>query len=413
MKVKVGVLKESSLPWYNNCSIQDWTPRENCLLPGADVEILRELLRAMNSSYEIIATDTLEDLIKLHREGKIDTAAMTLTNSSTINDSLFEFSAPVMFHPYSVTYKLTDGSFQMYLLSLMKPFSPIVWLNIMGLVLLMYSSWILLICKDSLANNKFKFMINSWLEFFTFFQGDVGEAHYIHISIPKKLFFISFSIFSIILSALYQNGLLLSFREGKQEISFSSFSQFLYLLENDIVKLVTNDDTWHFFKRVKDADGEFFERMNKLFLRKPYIKVESSIDVKKYLMNGGYIFIATPFYLQRKYQNELCNLAVVTMDLEKEWSGYIFQKNSTFLPKIDHTITNSWQMINYYLNKYKILDPLHPTCADDKTSQLFALKVKHFSGPLILLTIGVGIGLSTFLFELFKCWRTSMKYITV
>lgn len=402
MTVRIGVYKETNWPFSDICSLEGWMPTTKCLQPGVDVEILRELMSRMNLSYEIVPADTISLMVTMGIEGKLDTAAYTVINSSLyINNNLYAFTHPVMFHPYSILYKPTDESFMTYLLSLTTPFSPFVWLYLFLTVVFMYFVWFVMRKPEGSFKNT-KTCFNMPLEFFTFMQGEVADEHVINVRMSKKIFFLSISAFTLVVSALYQNGLLISFRARRREMPLSSLSELVHLLENNFFNIVTNNDEWHFFRRIKQSDGEFFAKMNRIFMKKSYVKVNSSAEVMKYLMTGAYVFPSTPYYLVRKYEAQLCDLAVINLEFEKEWSGYVFYKGSPYLPLINEAIANSWQMINFYLEKYKLI-PLKPACAD--TTSKFALKLNNFVGPVILLFIGCVFGCFAFMLEIKKLWH--------
>lgn len=397
MKVRVGVLKNTYFPAYNNCSISGWTPRKHCLLPGSKIEISRELFRVMNVSHEIIAVDTDEDLFNLSLNNSID-AVLFNPIRTNLNLTAFDFSYPAMFQPYAFAYTVLDTSFDGYIKAMTRPFSPCVWKSICTIIILLLATWVIIRFKNyskCVAEN----ITDIPFEFFSFFQGEVKRIYILNISLTKKFFFVSMYLFAIIISASYQNRLMIVFREGKRTVPFTTLSELVTLLEQDTIKIVTDDDEWQFFQRVKNRDGELFIKMNEIFKKHSYLKVNSKEEVVKYLQTGKYVLPSFAFELEVNYSEIYCQLIVVAMNNEKQWFSYPFTKNSTYLPGFNRAVISSWSMINFYLRKYNLTFPEQSTCAEDEPSR-FALSLKNFVTPYILLYIGLAVSVIIFLFEL-------------
>lgn len=399
MKIRIGVLKESNTPIYDNCSLNGWHPREGCLFPGVDVEITRELFQKMNASHQFIVADTLTDIILMGMNGTIETAIYSITlNAKFINEQIFQYTNPVMFQPYVFIFKLVDDSFKAKLLSLIKPFSQIAWAYIIAICVLFLSLW-LLIQKNKTKKNQFKFS-RAFFDFFDIFQGIGNNEHFVHNYTSIKFFFLYFYFFGIIFSASYQNGLLISFKDGKRDISLTSLSDLIHLLENGHLKIVTFDDDWHFFWRIQASDGDFFKKLNKIFLKNNYTKVNSRLEVDEYLMTGDYVFPTSPFAIQSEYDKYRCKFSIVNINDEKQSLAYVYRKNSSVLPLINSAITSSWPMINTYIQKYKIDYPTESTCPEREGN--VALKLKNIAGPNILLLVGLSISMFIFISEIIK-----------
>lgn len=398
--IRVGVLRSSALPAYNNCSIKGWYPTKSCLQPGADVEIMRELFSRMNVTYELVVVEKVPELVMLGMNNTIDTAVYSLTtNSKLINRKIFDFTNPVTSQPFVFIYKAIDDSVLSSLSSFVKPFSPITWFCLTVFVCLLLSTW-LIVSMQKEPNLHIKPYLCMHFEFFDFFQGYVDVKHMNHISMSKKLFFIFFYFLAVAFSALYQNGLLLSYRDGKTDISLASLSDLVNLLERGELKIVTEFDDWHFFWRVQTSDGDLFKKLNSIFLKSNYIKVNSREEVEKYLMTGKFLYPTTPYDVSYKYKDSLCPLTVVNLYNENQFFAYVFKINSTFLKSMNAAIMNSWPAIDFYMQKYKLVDHTQITCTS--TEKNVALKLKSFSGPFLLHFIGISIGVFTFICEILK-----------
>lgn len=137
MTVQIGITSESNMPYYNNCIKKfGWNSWKQCPIAGSSVEILRELLRKMNQSVELIESSK-EFGVKLNRSAwtgilgsimneEFDTSIFTYLPIQERLES-FDMSTSVEFKPYAFFYKLSDDSIETYATSLFKPFSRILW----------------------------------------------------------------------------------------------------------------------------------------------------------------------------------------------------------------------------------------------------------------------------------------------
>lgn len=416
MKIRIGVPKYSTLPAYNNCSINGWTPNQKCLLPGVVIEIIRELCQKINVAYELIEID--QEFYKEQGDGlnyfisnhTVDTLATFYVQSKPLLDqTIFEYSNPVLFLPYLFAYKFVDNSFLSYLTSLMKPFTRQVWTSITLITISLFVTWIF-ISSAIIANVRLKLISMKFFDFFDFFKGEVAPEHIQRNSTSKKFYFTALYIFTTILSAVYQNGLLVSFREGKGPISVTSFTELVSSLEDNVVKIVTDNAKFTFFQRVSISDGELFERINRSFSKYNFAEVGSKKEVIEYLMTGDYIYPTTPWNNVLSKSPESCQLAqVYSRDIRERFS-LLFRKNSSFLPLINEAIANSWPMINFYLKKYELLEGerFNQTCVG---STIKKLNLKNFIGPYVLVAIGLVISLFSFLFEFYQRYHYRSKNI--
>lgn len=408
--IRIGVPKHSYPPWYNNCSRNSWKPSQKCLLPGILVDIMRELTQKMNLSHEEIIIDESSEDNGNHSlayiiNQTVDTLIYVIMRSPWLNENRLDYSYPVMSLPYLFVYKFVDNSFNSYLTSLSKPFSFQVWLTFILILFLFFVSWNF-VSREMTDNSRFRFISNQFA-FIDFFKGQVDQEHIQKIATSKTLYFIFLYTFIIILSALYQNGLLISFREGKSSLSLSSFSELVSLLENNVVKIVTDEPDFTFFKRVSFSDGGVFAKINRSFAKHNFLKVNSKEEIIEQLMTGRYIYPTVSFDDILIKSHESCHLTQVYGNDIKEWFSFVFRKNSSILPVFNAAITNSWSMINYHLEKYQLVSPkVNETCREKRsTTSASALNLHNLLSSYIILVVGLFVALIIFLVEVHSKYR--------
>lgn len=198
------------------------------------------------------------------------------------------------------------------------------------------------------------------------------------MSASKLFFFLSLSIFTIIFSGLYQGALLVGYVKGKDPLLVSKLTEIINLLKLHRLQVVTDDDQWSFFRRVNSSDGDFFRRLNKIFSERNYLKVNSEDEVYKQLMTGKYIYptFSTNFW----YKKERCGLGYMILKDEPLLPcGFVFRKNSSFLPLMNRAIANSWDMIAYYNDFYQSLGSVNHNCSKNAwASSVSGLTIINF-----------------------------------
>lgn len=405
MIVRIGVVSQSFKPYYDNCTKKfGWNSHRDCPTPGATVEILRELLFLMNASVEFVPVSeedsgqlvngsTWTGMLGSIMANDIDTSIYDFSHTQSRLHS-FDFSTSILFTPYAFFYKLTDDSFDTYVMSLLKPFNKTLWFSISITIALLLTAWLLI-------SNENKQALSKIFTFVQFLQGDFEERS-IKFTRPKAFFFISLSIFTIFFSSLYQGVMLIGFLKADDPVFITKLSELINLLENNRLQVVTEDDEWGFFDRVKSSDGELFEQINEIFTKHKYLKVDSQEEVYKYLMTGRYVY---PTYNTNfRGDEDRCRIGFMILDEDKDPSGFAFQKNSSLVPRFNEAIGRSWEMINYYTQFYDLHGDGNRACSQEKVdhSAIFGLNVYQFTSSFVILLFGCSLGICACLYEIFK-----------
>lgn len=413
MKVRVGITNDSYMPFYNNC-IQKfgWNSHKNCPNPGATVEILRNLLYKMNCTVELVTSpdvygqkindSTWTDILGSIYDGLFDISIFTLSPLKNRLDS-FEFATATEFTPYAFYYKQSDDSFETYAVSLLKPFNKLLWGFISTVLILLTVAWLLISHENQTPF--LKLLSGNFFTFVKMLQGDFDEDAK-KFSTSKMFFFISLSLFTIVFSGLYQGALLVSFVKGKDPIMVSTFAELIHLLENNYLQVVTDDDQWYFFHRTINSDGDLFARMNKIFARNKYLKVNTKDEVYAHLMTGKYVYPAYSTYFGKS--KERCGLGFMILDEQKVATSFVFRKNSSLLPLMNAAIAHSWDMISYYTQLYDLFDNVdYKNCSKNSPSSLVtSLSIYQLSGSLYLLLGGFTLSIFVYLYDIIKAkWK--------
>lgn len=403
MHVRIGVINESFLPTYNNCSVNGIVPRKGCFYPGLDVEILHHLLCTANITYNLVPLPYdpglyINDSYWTEGLGMIladvlDTFSYTLIITDQRLKS-FDFTYPIFFLPYAFVYKTIDESFGTYFIALLKPFKIFLWLWLILIFIFLLTTWVCIHSK--VTRNRWMLWVQEIWVFLCFIQGEFNEWSITNSKRSKKLFFISLGVFVMFFSSLYQGLLLVSFVTNKDPLLFSSLQELMNLLEHGDLKIVTETDEWAFFERLKSDNNKLFTRMNSVILKNGYVKVDSKKDILPYLMSGKYVY-PTNKDDSLAFVAENCDLSMVELNHSLEWIAYPFRKNSTVVPVLNRVIANSQSMIQFYSNKYFDLNLMrrltNSYCSHPQSgSHWRSLNLYDLCGPFLVFLCSALIG---------------------
>ncbi len=396
-------------PAAYNCSLYTLLPTVWCPHPGIDAEILGFILEFMNIQYQLIpypldvdwgihlGNGNWSGLIGEVINGSLDTISASYI-ASLQRMPYISFSYPIRSSEAAFIVRKEHLGIANSASLVFKSFSMTIWAVIFSLFL---GTCVAVTIFQKLRHDAYQggpwqqANNNIWTLFGFFFCQSTHDLRKIFVSGPFIL--LVFSVLSFYFCTLYQSSLLSQLLADPGGTPFSNIMDMISFIKQTHYKLVTQELEVAFFSRIETDNNSIYPALRDAVEHNPVLLQRNQSLLLDLMEQGGGMIMQSDNIQKLMILQHRCSLeSFEDPGLGGDWLGFIFQKESPWLPVFQHAIISLDGYIRYITDKYT--KHLAPHCNPASIHEQ-PLSMYNLSGLLAVSILGLGIAVVGFFVE--------------